>query len=229
MVKGVSRQQPETDLRAARRADTEERLLTAAEELFVRDGYTGTTLAAVAARAGVSARTVYVRFGTKAALLKRLIDVTIGGDTQDLDVTERAWFQTALTAPTLPERIAAIATGGRQLMERTADVMAVAQQAEPMEPLIAAAAQAGREATRDGIRHLCQRAADDGLLPAGTDVTWLGDTLGLLAGPDAYQLIVRTHGWDPDAYQAWYEETWTRLTRAAMPGAGSPNDETAGT
>ena len=55
-------------LRAARVADTEERILVAARTLFLRDGYAATTLAAVADAARVGHRTVYVRFGTKAAL-----------------------------------------------------------------------------------------------------------------------------------------------------------------
>ena len=41
-----------------------------------------TTLEAVARRAQVGARTVYLRFGTKAALFKRVVDVAIVGDTE---------------------------------------------------------------------------------------------------------------------------------------------------
>lgn len=215
MTDAVNHESERPDLRAARVADTEQKLLRAAKQLFVRDGYAATTLAAVARHAGLSARIVYVRFGTKADLLKRVVDVTIAGDTQDVTITERSWFQTALTAPTLGERVAAVARGGRELMERTGDVIAVAQQAAPVEPLIAATAQAGRDATRDGIRHICNQAAQDGLLPSGTDIQWLGDTLGLLAGPDTYQLIVATLGWDPDTYQDWYYATWHRLIAAA--------------
>ena len=58
-------------LREARVAATEEQILAAARELFVRNGYHATTLTEVADAAGVGHRTVYLRFGTKAALLKR--------------------------------------------------------------------------------------------------------------------------------------------------------------
>src|SRR6201987_6367019 len=98
-------------LRAARVADTEERILAAARTLFLRDGYAATTLAAVADAARVGHRTVYVRFGTKAALLKRVVDVAVAGDTRPIDVIGRDWFQTALTAPTLAARLAACARG----------------------------------------------------------------------------------------------------------------------
>ena len=73
-------------LRQAQTALTEQRILAAATELFLADGYVATTLEAVARRARVAARTVYVRFGTKAALFKRVVDVAIVGDTEPVDV-----------------------------------------------------------------------------------------------------------------------------------------------
>src|SRR6266516_5218409 len=105
-------------LRQAQIAHTEQRILAAATELFLADGYPATTLEAVARRAQVGARTVYVRFGTKAALFKRVVDVAIVGDTLPIDVLSRDWAEAALTAPTAAERIAAGAAVGRQIMER---------------------------------------------------------------------------------------------------------------
>ena len=87
-------------LRQAQVAHTEERILAAATELFLAEGYAATTLAAVASRAQVGARTVYVRFGTKAALFKRVIDVAIVGDAEPVDVLGRAWTRSAFSAPT---------------------------------------------------------------------------------------------------------------------------------
>ena len=101
-------------------AQTEQRIVAAATELFLADGYVATTLEAVAKRAQVGVRTVYLRFGTKAALFKRVVDVAIVGDTELVDVLGRDWMQAALTAPTAAERIAACAAAGRQIMERTA-------------------------------------------------------------------------------------------------------------
>src|SRR4051812_49676602 len=109
------------DLRAARIADTEERIVAAARELFVRDGYAATTLAAVADAARVGHRTLYVRFGTKAELLKRVIDVAIAGDAERIDVPHRDWYQAALTAATLDERIELMSSGSAGLLARAGD------------------------------------------------------------------------------------------------------------
>src|SRR5690349_24078234 len=138
-------------LRAARVLENEERIVRAAHELFVRNGYQATTLTAVADAAGVAHRTVYVRFGTKAALLKRVVDVALVGDLAPIDVVSREWYSTATTAPVLDARIAAMAKGSARLLASAADVIAVAREAEATEPLLAAAAQAGRAATRDAI------------------------------------------------------------------------------
>jgi len=202
-------------LRAARVAANEERIVRAAHELFARNGYQATALTAVADAAGVAHRTVYVRFGTKAALLKRVIDVALVGDLAPIDVVSREWYRTATTAPTLQARIAALATGSAQLMASAADVIAVAREAEPAEPLLAAAAHAGRAATRHAIRAFWTRARDDGLLPAGCDLTWLADTTSLLAHAETYLLMRETLRITPKRYENWLATTWRRMAAAA--------------
>jgi len=202
-------------LRAARVAANEERIVRAAHELFARNGYQATALTAVADAAGVAHRTVYVRFGTKAALLKRVIDVALVGDLAPIDVVSREWYRTATTAPTLQARIAALATGSAQLMASAADVIAVAREAEPAEPLLAAAAHAGRAATRNAIRAFWTRARDDGLLPAGCDLTWLADTTSLLAHAETYLLMRETLRITPKRYENWLATTWRRMAAAA--------------
>lgn len=213
-------------LRSARVADTEERILAAAGRLFRRDGYAATTLAAVADAAQVGQRTVYVRFGTKAALLKRVVDVAVAGDTQPIDVAHRDWFSAALTAPTLPERVSAYARAVSALMDRAGDLIAIAQQAEAAEPLIAAAGRAGREATRDAVRLFCTRLRDDGLIPASSDITWLADTASLLSQAQTWLLGRDTLGWTSQQYGHWLATTLTRLSNAAGPRSEESDEPT---
>jgi AcrR family transcriptional regulator len=198
-------------LRQAQIAQTEQRIVTAATELFLADGYVATTLEAVAKRAQVGARTVYLRFGTKAALFKRVVDVAIVGDAEPVDVLGRDWMQAALTAPTAAERIAASAAAGRQIMERTGALFAVAQQAAAVEPLIAEQWQQGREQSRYAQAVFWTRMADDGLLDPALDLEWLIDTSAILAAAETYLLITRITGWDLDTYQDWLVTTGVRL------------------
>jgi AcrR family transcriptional regulator len=195
--------------------ENEERIVRAAHKLFARDGYRATTLTAVADAAGVAHRTVYVRFGTKAALLKRVIDVALVGDLAPIDVVSRKWYRTATTAPTLDARIVAAAEGSARLFASAADVIAVARGAEATEPLLAAAARAGRAATRDSVQMFWTRAHDDGLLPAGCDLTWLADTTSVLAHADTYLLMRETLGMTPERYRSWLVTTYHRMVAAA--------------
>src|SRR5579859_2905401 len=134
MTGDVNPVNPLPSLRQAQIAQTEQRIVAAATGLFLADGYVTTTLEAVAKRAQVGARTVYLRFGTKAALFKRVVDVAIVGDTEPVGVLGRDWMRLAMTAPSLAERIAAEAAIGRQIMQRTGALFAVAQQAAAVEP-----------------------------------------------------------------------------------------------
>lgn len=215
MARDVNPGQALPPLRQAQIAQTEQRIIDAAAELFLADGYVATTLDAVARRAQVGARTVYVRFGTKAALFKRVIDVAIVGDTQLVGVLGRDWMQAALTAPTTAERITAMAAAGRQIMSRAGGLFAVAQQAAAVEPLIAGFWQQGREQTRQAYAVFWTRMADDGLLDPAIDLDWLTDTASILAAAETYLLTTRLTGWDLDTYQHWLATTCARL--AALP------------
>jgi AcrR family transcriptional regulator len=200
---------------AARVSATESRIIAAARELFVEKGYAGTTLTDVAEAAEVAHRTVYVRFGTKAALLKRVIDVAIAGDELPIAVADREWSRRSLTAPTLAERIAVMADGASDLVTRAAPVIAVGVQAAPSEPEIAAAAQAGREATREHVRVFWQSAYDDGLLPRDCDLEWLVTTSSLLAHAETFVLADRTETWTRDRWREWIITTWHRLAMSS--------------
>ncbi|MEU0885909.1 helix-turn-helix domain-containing protein [Lentzea sp. NPDC005914] len=200
------------DLRAARRADTEVRIIEAATALFVERGYVATTLADVARHAGVGARTVYVRFDSKAALLQRCLDVAIAGDYHRVAVPDRDWFQKAMNAPTAQERIRRMAGISAQLMGRTGALLQVAHQAEAIEPEIAERAQAARAQTHQAIAGFFRKLAADGLI-SSENVDWVADTGAILGQAETYLLLAKTMEKTIEQYESWLVETWTRLTQ----------------
>jgi len=215
MTTDVTSDREPPPLRQAQTALTEERIVAAATELFLASGYVDTTLEAVAKAARVGVRTVYVRFGTKAELFKRVVDVAIVGDTAPVDVLGRDWMQRALTAPTAAERIAASAAAGRQVMERSGALFAVALQAAAIEPAIQEAFHEGRRGARRAQEVFWTAMADDGLLPAGADVAWLIDTTGLLGSAETYLEAGYLYSWSFGQYEEWLVTTWTRLAAAS--------------
>lgn len=210
-------------LREARKADTEQRIIDAATRLFLTDGYAKTTLTAVAAAAEVGDRTVYSRFGNKAELLKRVVDVAVVGDTAEVPLAARDWPHAVETAPTLHDRALAYAEGTATMMQRLGPLISVAAQAEPTEPLIAAAAQAGREHTRAHIDGMWRRLHADGLMNAAADLEWAITTAGLLGSADTYVLISRTLAWSREQYRDWLYRSWIQLATSPAPDADTVN------
>ena len=64
-----------------------------------RDGYRPTTIADIAAHAGVSAASVYKGFGSKAAVAKAVFDIALAGDDEPVPVAERPAMQAVRDEP----------------------------------------------------------------------------------------------------------------------------------
>jgi AcrR family transcriptional regulator len=188
---------------AERIARTETAILDAAEQLFLAQGYVPTTLVQIAEAAGVATRTVFVRFDSKVALFRRVVDRTLVGDDEPIDVQHRPRTQEAMTAPTLSQRLDALIDVAAGIMQRAAPLFDVAAQAEGLEPELADAWQAGRKATADLAAAFWKRAATDGLLPEGTDARLLGVTTDVLICADTMVHLRRTRQLTPRSYRRW--------------------------
>src|SRR5688500_7871806 len=73
-------------------AETRRAILDAAQRLFERDGFPGTTMDAIAGEATVSLKTVYLAFETKGRLLRAVWDRALKGDEADAPVAVRPWY-----------------------------------------------------------------------------------------------------------------------------------------
>ena len=71
--------------KAAEAALLGQRIVAAAADLFLRDGYAATSIEAIAGRAGVSKRTFYARFPDKAAVFLAVVSSLIDEWLQGLD------------------------------------------------------------------------------------------------------------------------------------------------
>src|SRR5215469_6598932 len=119
---------------------TRARIIAAAARQFLACGYAATTMRAVAAAAGVAVPTVELAFGTKARLLKAVIDAAIAGDDRPVPMLAREWAARA-EATAGPAEFAAVFA--RQLTEsaqRAAGLTLVALEAARADEDIAAVA-----------------------------------------------------------------------------------------
>jgi AcrR family transcriptional regulator len=95
-----------SQLRQQHALQTREQVLTAAAALFEESGWAGTTVAAIATRAGVAVETVYSGFGSKKQVLRAVVDFAIVGDAEPVPLVEREVFAT-LAAGERDDRIGA--------------------------------------------------------------------------------------------------------------------------
>ncbi|PRC47364.1 TetR/AcrR family transcriptional regulator, partial [Mycobacterium sp. ITM-2017-0098] len=78
-----------SDLRTSQARDTRRRIVAAAADLFVADGYAGASVDAIAAAAGVSRKTVFTAVGGKAELLALALDWAVAGDDAPRPLADR--------------------------------------------------------------------------------------------------------------------------------------------
>ena len=188
-------------VREEQAAQTRQRIAAAAAAEFAEHGWSGTTVAAIAARAGVTPQAVHLAVGGKAALLVRAVEVTVAAAADDEPLASRPAFA-HVYAPGVPasRRLAALAAAGSDIYGRAARLFLVLQDAAASDAT--AAELAGQASARRLADH--RRLAEllvPGAAPARLQL--LTDTIWVLAGPAVYVDLVHRRGWPPDQYAAW--------------------------
>ncbi|WP_031162180.1 TetR/AcrR family transcriptional regulator [Streptosporangium roseum] len=196
-----------TNKRAQKAQETRRRILAAALELFVRDGYGATNLQDVADKAGVAVQTIYFVFGNKRALLKELVDVTIAGDDEPVATMDRPWYTEALAAGTAPDMVRAYVTGTTSVLERVAPIGKVLEGAVASDPEVAALWPHDVNP-----RYVVQREAAEALVAkpgarARLSAEEAADLLYGLLSPELYLLFVQERGWPRERWEQWAGET----------------------
>src|SRR3977135_917951 len=111
-----SRRRYDSPRRREQAAATRAQIREAAQRLFERDGYAATTMAAIAAEAGVALKTVYVAFETKSGVLGVLWRLRRRGDQGELPVPQRRAHLALLEEPD-PERQLRLVAGNSRAVK----------------------------------------------------------------------------------------------------------------
>src|SRR4029079_19793168 len=88
-----------SDRRREQAQETRRRMLKAAGKLLAERGYAGTTIAAVAAEAGVAAETVYAAFRNKRPLVGERVRTSVRGDGSAPPAAAQAGARAVASAP----------------------------------------------------------------------------------------------------------------------------------
>jgi AcrR family transcriptional regulator len=188
-------------------AATRREILEAAQRLFERDGYGATTMAAIAAEAGVALKTVYLAFETKSGLLRALWHLRLRGDEDEAPVGRRQWFRDVIDEPDPARRLRLNARNSRAVKLRAANLMRVMRDAAGADRDIAALWQRIQDDFYDNQRAIVDALDAKGALAPGLDAARAADVLWTLNHPDLWHLLVGERGWTPDAYEQWFADT----------------------
>jgi AcrR family transcriptional regulator len=194
---------------------THARIVAAAARRFLAHGYAGATMRGVAVDAGVALPTVELVFGTKARLLKAVIDVAIAGDDEPGPMLDRRWARRAQSAAG-PAEFAGVCAG--QLAEsahRAAGLTLVALEAARADQDIA-----GVAAQLMAQRQVMAAWMVDGLLRwaplrPGVDHATAVDTVWALMDPVLFCRLTGDRGWSPARFRDWFADA---LLRLLLPG-----------
>jgi AcrR family transcriptional regulator len=202
---------PAPPARAARAEQvraTRQRVLGAARDLFLRRGYSGATIEAIAQRAAVSPQTVYNVIGGKAALLKAVYDVALAGDDEPVPMVERPIFAQIAAAPDAHSCLALYARVGREFFARAGPLVTVVfVEGAGRDPDLRAFIDKIEDERRAGTASLAHHVATRFGLRPGLTETEAADVLWTLTAPEVTDRFIRRRGWTLDRYERWLART----------------------
>jgi AcrR family transcriptional regulator len=210
MAEPVKRRPYDSPLRREQAAETRSRILEAAQGLFVRNGYVGTSMGDIAASAGVSLKTVYDAFTTKSGVLDALWHLRLRGDEEPVPVGERPWYRAVLEEPDPERKLRLALANAKTVKSRLGPLFHVLHGAAQADPEIAALWARIQSEFHENQRAIVEDLHRRGALRRGLDADTAADILWTLNHPDVYVLLVVERGWTLDEHEEWLARVLAR-------------------
>ena len=202
------RRRYDSSRRQAQAAQTRDDVSAAAQEMFLDRGYATTTLANIAARAGVVVETIYRAFGGKAGLFKAVIEAAVAGGAARAEIpAEQRNAIRAVIAETDPRRqLGSTPPPSRVSTPGQAHSWA-SWRMRPANPDLPNCGASWKISGSPGMERFAQLLADRGALKPGLTTAEARDVLWTLNAHDIHDRLVVQRGWPPDRYRDWLART----------------------
>lgn len=199
-VKGKSEAGRRREERARQRR---QRIADSALRLFLERGYAATTIEAIARDAGVAPATVYQAFGTKQAILARVLDVSVAGDAEPAALLERDWVNEARQHPDPRARLATVVHNASEVAARTAPVKEVMRDAAATEPVVRQLLREDESRRYRTQQSLVDLVIGPGSLREGCDREHAVASFYAMVNSYGYLLSTEHLGWSQGEWQRW--------------------------
>lgn len=202
-MSAVKTPEPTRRTRRERARATHWRIVKAAYTLFCERGYAGTTMAEIAAAAGVAVQTVYFTFHTKPALLSRAYDFAVMGDEEPLPPEQQPWYLAMVREPDASNALRQFVTGVGEITRRVTPLELVARVAADGDPDTARVMALHEGWRAEGYRGIVELLSAKTDLRPGLTPERATDLLLLYVGMDVYHALVEGRGWTHEEWADW--------------------------
>jgi AcrR family transcriptional regulator len=200
-----SRRPYDSQRRREQAAQTRRDIEAAADKLFRERGYVGTSMPAIAAEAGVVVETVYRAFGSKAGLLKAVLEAALAGGSERAErpPVERPAIRAVIEEPDPRRKLELYATTQPGVHGRSSPLYRVLVAAADSDQELRDALD-GMEARRlHGLAGLAAQLAESRALRSDLSVDDARDVIWTLCSTPVHDLLVRERGWTSQRYRDW--------------------------
>ncbi len=191
--------------------ETRHQIAEAARSLFIKRGYSGTTIDAIAQEAGVAPETVYAIFRNKRKILSHLMDISIGGDEQPIRLLDRPEPRAVLHDTDQQHQIMMISQGISEIMGRVAHLFEIMRSAAKTEQDIEDLLNHLLNERLENMTTFVQNIANNGGLREGMEVSAAAELVWTITSPEVFLLLTRDRNFSQEQYAAWLQTTLVRL------------------
>ncbi len=186
--------------------ETRRRIIDAARDSFLAVGFARTSIADVAAVAGVARPTVLTVFGSKARLLRAVVDIAMAGNDAPVPVAEQPWFQPVWEATSGADCLNAYAHVCSLIGRRSADVIELVRRASDEGDEALQQWETLQANRRLGAVTIARRVRDLGHLAPGLSLARASDLVWMYNDSAHYRALVQDSGWSEKAFERWLSQ-----------------------
>lgn len=209
--KNPAKRKYDSSHRKAQSLETQLQIVEVARRLFIERGYSGTSIESLAKEAGVAPETIYVLFGSKVAVLSRVVDVNIVGDGEPIPLLVRSQIREVEFEKDQRRQIQMFASRIRMIMPRVAPLFEVMRGASKTEPEISKILKNYLEGRLQGMGYFIDCLLANGPLRNNLSKLTAVETLWTMTSAEVYNLLTVDRGWSDEEYESWLASTLTRL------------------